>query len=183
MLSVVDNPVARYPEGRPLEDSLGVWAVAQVKSRQEKALAWDLASAGIPYYMPMGEKRTRRRDNGKVRKSVIPLFTGYLALGLAREDWERVFRTARVATVIPVDDQRGFVRELNQIERSLASRFRVSLAPAFAVGQLVRVKHGPLMGLEGEVARVKGQAIFVVWVRMFSQAVRIEVDELDLEPM
>jgi transcription antitermination factor NusG len=183
MMSLKDHPAARYPLQRALEDDLGCWAVAHVKSRHEKALARDLARAEIPYYLPMVEKRTRRRDDGKVRKSVIPLFPGYLALGLPREHWDRAYRTHRVVNLMPVEDQRGFVQELAQIQRTIDSRVKLSLAPAFSAGQLVRVKRGPLMGLEGEVASVKGQTIFVIWVQVFQRAVQVEMDELDLEPM
>jgi transcriptional antiterminator RfaH len=181
MLRLKDNPIARYPEFRSLEDDLGLWTVAHVKSRQEKAFASDLARAGIPYFMPMVEKRNRRRDNGKVRKSLMPLFPGYVALALEREEWSRVYSKHRVANLIAVDDQNLFVRELAQIRRATESDLRVTLAPSFGVGQAVRVKSGPMMGLEGEVARAKGQTIFIIWVRMFGQAVRIELDELDLE--
>ena len=183
MLRLIDNPIARYPEGSSLEEGLGIWAVAHVKPRQEKALARDLASAAIPYYLPMVEKRTRRRDNGKVRKSVMPLFPSYLAVALERERWDRAYRTDRVAGILPVEDQRGFVRELAQVQRTIDSSVRVSLAPTFTAGQLVRVKRGPLMGLLSEVAQAKGQTIFVIWVRMFQQAIRVELDELDLEPV
>src|SRR5690242_9404213 len=36
------------------------WVVAHVRSRQEKVLARFLAPAGIPFYAPQREKRTRR---------------------------------------------------------------------------------------------------------------------------
>lgn len=181
MLQLKDNPVARYPEPRSLDDDLGRWTVAHVKSRQEKALARELAVADVPYYLPMVEKRVRRRDNGKVRKSLMPLFPGYLALALEREDWGRVYATHRVANLIAVGDQELFVRELVQVRRTIESDVPVTLAPTFDVGQPVRVKSGPMMGLEGEVAYAKGQTIFIIWVRMFGQTIRVELDELDLE--
>jgi transcription antitermination factor NusG len=181
MIRVHDNPSPRYPEFRSLAEDLGKWAVARVKSRQEKAFAHALADAAIPYYLPLVEKRVRRRDNGKVRKSLMPLFPGYVALALERDDWSRAYLTHRVADLCPVDDQHLFVRELTQIQRTIDSGVQVVLAPVFTPGQPVRVKSGPLMGLEGEVASAKGQTMFVIWVRMFQQAVRIELDEMDLE--
>lgn len=182
MLSLADHPLPRYPEARALEDDLGRWAVAQVRSRQEKSLARDLANAGIPYHLPMVQKLSRRRDNGKPRKSVLPLFPGYMAVAVAGEEHrQRLYGTARLARIIPVRDQTRFVRELGQVQRTLGSGIRVALAPAFTAGQWVRVRSGPLMGLEGEVASVRGHDVFVIWVRMFDQAVSVELDGLDLE--
>lgn len=181
MLRMSDNPEARYPADRALEEDLGRWSVAHVKSRQDKAFAHDLARAEISYYLPLIEKRIRRRDNGKIRKSLMPLFAGYVAVALPRAEWERAYATRRVAQMIPVEEQEQFVQELEQVRRALESDMRVGLAPAFEPGQPVRVISGPLMGLEGEVVHAKGETHFIIRVQMFQQAVRVEVDEACLE--
>lgn len=181
MLRMADNPVARYPESRPLEQDLGSWAVAHVKSRQDKAFARDLARAGVPYYMPLVEKRTRRCDNNKLRKSLLPLFPGYIAVALPWEERDTAYRTHRLANLIPVEDQRLFVRELSAIRKALESDCRVELVPAFCPGQPVRVKAGPMLGMEGEVVDHRGQAVFVIRVQMFQQAIRVELNESYLE--
>jgi len=183
MLKIADNPIARYPEFRSLEDDLGRWSVAHVKSRQDKSFAHDLAQAQIPYYLPLAEKRTRRRDNGKIRKSLMPLFPGYVAVALPWEEWDRAYETRRVANLIPVEDQEQFVQEIKRIERTLTSDVPVTLAPTYALGQPVRVKDGPMMGLEGEVVQHKGETMFIIRVHMFQQAVKVELDEVYLEAM
>ncbi len=183
MLNLKDNPVCRYPEGRSLEEDLGSWTVAYVKSRQEKALASELAREGIPYFLPMTEKRVRRRDNGKIRKSIIPLFPGYVSLALPEPEWKRAYATHRVVRLIPVEEQASFVRELNQVERLLDLQAMIEPVPAFAPGQPVRVHAGPMMGLEGEVVRHHGETLFIVRVRLFQQSVKVELDEAYLEPL
>lgn len=183
MLRLSDNPPVRYPELRPLEEDLGRWSVAHVKSRQEKSFAHDLERAEVPYYLPLIEKRVRRRDNGKIRKTRIPLFPGYVAIGLPWEERDLAYKTHRLANMIPVEDQERFVQELKRIQRALESDARVELAPTFAVGQPVRVTTGPMMGLEGEVVQHKGETLFIIRVQMFKQAVRVELDEVYLEPL
>jgi transcription antitermination factor NusG len=183
MLKLNDNPVCRYPEGRSLDDDLGRWTVAYVKSRQEKALASDLARRGVPYFLPMTEKRVRRRDNGKIRKSVIPLFPGYVSIALPGSEWNLAYGTHRVVRLIPVEEQAAFVRELRQVERLLEARAMIEPAPAFSPGQPVRVHSGPMMGLEGEVVRQQGETLFIIRVHLFQQAVKVELDEAYLEPL
>jgi len=181
VLRMSDNPIARHPEGRPLDADLGLWAVAHVKSRQEKAFADDLARWGISYYIPLVEKRTRRRDNNKIRKSIKPLFPGYLAFALEQPAWEKLYSTRRVANLLPVADQKQFLAELVQVQTALESDARVELAPTFQPGEPVRVRSGPMMGLQGEVVRFRGETIFIVRVQMFQQAVKVELDERYLE--
>jgi hypothetical protein len=129
MLRIDDNPVARYPEFKPLEEDLGCWSVAHVKSRQEKAFAHDLVRAGIPYYMymPLVEKRTRRRDNNKIRKSLLPLFPGYIAIALPWDERDQAYKTHRLANMIPVEDQALFVKELDSIRQALESKCALNL--------------------------------------------------------
>ena len=71
MLRIEENPPPRWPEERPLEDELGKWWVVRTKSRNEKALAWDLVRLDISYYLPQITRRTVRKDNGKPRKYVV----------------------------------------------------------------------------------------------------------------
>lgn len=181
MLRVDENPLARYPEGRPLEADTGNWVVAHLKSRQEKAFAHDLVREGIPYYLPMVEKRTRRRDNGKLRKSILPLFPGYVAVAAPEGLWEELYKRHRLSSLIPVTLQEEFTQELLKIHRVLASTEKVETAPLFSEGQRVRVKAGPLMGLEGEVVSYQGETMFLLRVSMFQQAVRVEIEDAYLE--
>lgn len=181
MIRLDENPAARYPEDRALEDDIGDWVVAHLKSRQEKKFASDLMRAGIPYYLPLVEKRTRRRDNGKLRKSILPLFPGYVAVAAPEDRWSELFEYHRVANLIPVLDQDAFTRELSQVHTVLTSQQKVEVLPLFAEGQPVRVKAGPMMGVQGEVAEYRGNAIFLIRVRMFQLSVRVEIEDSYLE--
>ena len=79
MRNVTDNPPARFPD-RPIGEAELPWFVAHVKPRQEKAAADDCLRLGVEYYLPMFTRVTRRRDNNKPRKSVLPLFPGYISV-------------------------------------------------------------------------------------------------------
>ncbi|MBN2711315.1 MAG: hypothetical protein JXR97_02635 [Planctomycetes bacterium] len=178
---MADNPTARFPDMRSLGEDCGAWCVAHLKSRQEKAFAHDLRQWGISYYMPLIEKRTRRSDNGKIRKSLLPLFPGYLAVAIPWQERECLYQTRRLANLLPVDDQEQFISELEGIRRALDSDVRVELAPNFELGQRVRVNSGPMLGLEGEVVQYRGETMFIIKVNMFQQAIRVELDEFCLD--
>lgn len=181
MLRLSDNPPARFPLDRPLAEDMGLWAVAHVRSRQEKALAHDLVRWQVPYYLPMLETKKRRKDNGKIRKSVVPLFAGYLAFALPEDQWRGLYATRRLVNLLPIEDQGQFVHEIAQVQYALEHGATASIMPTFEVGQPVRVIAGPMMGLEGEVLQHRGRSIFIIRVQMFRQAIRIELDESYLE--
>lgn len=183
MLRQDENPPARYPPGQPLEADLGTWRVARVKSRQEKALAHDLLRQGISYYLPLYEKRRRRRDNHKIRKTILPLFPGYVAFALPGSDCSAIYGTRRVTKIIEVAEQALFVKEMAQIRQALEAGVPVALVARLQTGQKVRIREGPLQGLEGEVVRQRDMTRFVIRVHLFRQAVALEIDEAYLETM
>ena len=176
MYRVGDNPLSRYPENESLEEDKGHWAVARLKSRRDKSFAEELAQKGISYYLPLYESRTRRRDNGKIRKSVNPLFPGYMAFSTRKGDIKEVYRSAHIANVIEVKNQDTFTSELKQIQRLLSHNPTGIQTENLSVGDPVRIGTGPMSGIEGKVLEWGNTAKIAVGVHMFGQAVTLELE-------
>jgi transcription antitermination factor NusG len=170
MRRVSDNPPVRFPD-RPIESAELPWFVAHVKPRQEKAAADDCVRLEIEYYLPMVTHVTRRRDNNKPRKSLLPLFPGYLSIAGAKETLYKLYATGRVANVLAIKHQKKFIAELGQIYRLLEKG--VALEPvdfAFEAGTEVSVLAGPLRGTRGVIANVKNQRRLILAVDGLGQA-------------
>ena len=71
MLKASENPPIIWPEDIPLDDFAGRWWVAHTKSRNEKALAHDLISREVCYFLPMSVKV--RHSRGRKVKSLLPI--------------------------------------------------------------------------------------------------------------
>ena len=79
------------PASIPLATVAAKWFVLHVKSRQEKALAGDLAKAGIEHYLPLN--RVVRYHGNRKAHVIEPLFSGYLfSKGNARKHLPRIER-------------------------------------------------------------------------------------------
>ncbi len=155
MKRIDENPPARHPD-RPVSQAPGPWWVAKVKPRQEKALAFDLIKADIEYYLPFVTKVTRRKDNNKPRKSVLPLFAGYISFSGNDPEARGLYKTGRVVSVISIKHQRHFVEELTQIYQAIERGVVLEpLTVAYAPGALVTVAAGPLRGLTGAIVRIQ----------------------------
>jgi len=173
-----DNPPSRFPEERPLEADMGIWMVACLLSRCEKAVATEFCAQGMGYYLPLFEKKVRRKDNHKLRKTIVPLFPGYIAFAGAAKD---VLTIQNIARVLPVKNQRLFVAELLQIQRILNQGADVRLHARPAPGARVRVAHGPFSGIEGGVISQEKETRLQVGIEMFGQAVSIRIEEMEVE--
>ena len=98
-----------WPEGKTLHEFAGQWWVAHTKSRNEKALAGDLAVKGISYFLPMSWKVKKTR--GRTIKSLLPIFGGYLFFCGDERQRVETLKTNRVANIITVSDQQRLVEE------------------------------------------------------------------------
>ncbi len=181
MLKISENPPIIWPQQSSIRDFVGQWCVAHTRSRNEKALAHDLLSKDISYFLPMNWK-IRRRSARKIR-SLLPLFSGYLFFCAGESQRIEVLRTNRVANIIQVNNQQQLLDELLQIEQAL--RVGAPLVPHKYVkaGQRCRVIVGPLTDLQGIVVRTKTITRLVLQVDMLGQATSGEIDADMIEPI
>ena len=181
--SQIGECVLRWPVGRPLREDIGCWRVAYLKPRNEKALARDCERMEIGFFLPLFEKRKRRDDTNKYRKSILPMFSSYFPYVNREANTRRIKETSRVVNILDVRDQEGFVRDLNQIWQAIASGSSIEKAPAYEAGQKVIVKNGPLQGLAGAIQETTKQRRLLLNVEAFQMAVSVELDCEDVEPL
>ena len=83
-----------------------------------------------------------------------PLFPGYVFLRLAPEQAAGVRQCGHLANLLTVYDQGTFSNQLADILKALEVDMDVQLAPRIGEGTRVRIKAGPLAGIEGWVLRL-----------------------------
>jgi transcription termination/antitermination protein NusG len=181
MLKESENPPIGWPDGRGIRQIEGLWWVVHTKSRNEKALAWDLVRKDIGYFLPMRWKTSRTSD--RTIRSLVPLFTGYLFFCGSEDQRISVLQTNRAAGLIPVKDQQKLVDELAQIEFALKSGATLQPDNYIKEGEVCKVVGGPLAGLRGIVLRSGGNLRLLLQVDMLGQATSVEIDSRFIEPL
>ncbi|MBN2456014.1 MAG: UpxY family transcription antiterminator [Sedimentisphaerales bacterium] len=174
MLKASENPPVIWPENGSVRLFEGLWWVAHTKSRNEKALARQLVRHHISYFLPMAHKINRHK--GRILRSFLPLFSGYLFFCGTEKDRINVLQTNRVANLIEVKDQQKLLDELYQIEQAFYAGANLIPQKYIKTGQLCRVKAGPLCGLEGQVLRDKKISRLVLQIDMLGQSASVEID-------
>jgi transcription termination/antitermination protein NusG len=181
MLKEGENPPVGWPQGRSIRQYEGTWWVVHTKSRNEKALAWDLVRKDVSYFLPMRWKTSRTSD--RTIRTLIPLFAGYLFFCGNEDQRVNVLQTNRAAGLISVKDQEKLVHELSQIEFALKSGAVLQPDNYIKEGQLCKVVGGPLAGLRGIVLRSGGSLRLLLQVDMLGQATSVEIDSQFIEPL
>ncbi len=159
------------------------WWCLHTLPRQEKTAARQLRSLRLAYFLPQAVQESRTPGGRKLR-SLIPLFPSYLFL--LGDEYERVeaLKGNHLAKILEVADQERLVRDLEQIQRMLATGLPVVSEPSFPVGAWVRIKTGPLRNLEGVVCRRQGQRDrFAAVVEFLGQSATVELEDWQVEPV
>lgn len=171
MLPLSKTPPTRFPE-RAIQEATGLWWVAKVKPRQEKALASDCIERNIEYYLPMYIKAQRRKDNNKLRKSALCLFPGYFCYCPKTGFQQELFSTGRIVNLVEVRNQKRFIRELTQIYSTIDLGVAIEPCPLeqFTPGQYVEVVTGPLRGVKGTLVKVQSGHKLILSVDILGRA-------------
>lgn len=157
------------------------WYALFTCHQHEKAAARILENKGFEIFLPLYSAPHRWRD--RVKEVSLPLFPGYVFLCGGLERWHQIMTTpgvrgivtfgARPATVPPSD--------IEGVRRMVETTLSVEPHPFLKTGDWVRVKSGPLSGLEGILIRKKNQSRLVLSLETLGQAVAVEVDSVSLE--
>jgi len=156
------------------------WFVAHTSPRCEKKLLNWCAREGLDATLPCYS--TVHKYRGKVVKFSKPLFPGYLFLRLREGESRKVNQNDYVVRVLTVVDQDLFNHQLTDILQALEQCSEIQVVPEIGEGSRVRVKHGPLRGMDGWVEKRHGMTTVLFRLDFIGQAAAIKLEAWELEP-
>jgi transcription antitermination factor NusG len=156
------------------------WFVAHTKPRCEKKLVDACGREGLSATLPCHPSAHKYR--GKTVVFQKPLFPGYVFLHVPPRCKDFLRQNDYVANLLEVHDQETLERQLHEILQALAAGLEVRLAPTIGEGMRVRIKSGPLRGVEGWVEKRYGLDTVLLRLEFISQAAAVRVGAEILEP-
>ena len=150
------------------------WFVAHTKPRREKKLVEYCGRQQIAATLPCYDSAHKYRGKTVVFRK--PLFPGYVFLRLEPAQRDPVRQNDHVANLLDVFDQETFERQLKDILLALDSRLGVRLAPSIGEGMRVRIRAGPLQGIEGWVEQRYGMSTILLRLDFINQAAAVKLD-------
>jgi transcription antitermination factor NusG len=156
-----------------------LWYVAHTRPRCEKKLLQFCEQENMHACLPCYQKAHKYR--GKTVVFQKPLFPGYLFLQITEAQRGPVLQSKHVANLLTVIDQDLLVRQLEEILRALATDMEIRLAPSIGEGMRVKIKNGPLRGIEGWVEKRYGMSTVLLRLDFISQAAAVKLEAGDLE--
>ena len=159
------------------------WYAVQTCANHEKRVLEQLGQRTVEAYLPLYQSVRRWKD--RRMRLELPLFPGYVFVHLALRDRLRVLRTPSVVRLVGFGGQPAALpdQEIEALRQGLTHAMRIEPHPYLKVGQRVRVKAGPLQGLQGILVRKKNVSRFVISLDLIMRSVAAEIDVAELEPV
>lgn len=167
-----------------LELSSLQWFALHVRARHEFQVWERLIRVGVEAFLPTIERLRRWKDRKKV--VTFPLFPGYLFVHIPK----------RAQDILSVLKIKGVVRLLGSepgvpdsipdeqiisIKRVVEGKEALDPYPYLKEGHRVRIKNGPLAGVEGILVERLDHHMLVLSVDILRQGVALKIEALEVE--
>jgi len=164
------------------EGPLG-WYAVYTRHQHERNVARSLAGKGYEVFLPQYTAVHRWKDRDK--RISLPLFPCYLFLQNPSERWQSILATPGVHSIVGFAKKPATISpgEVEAIQRVVGSCLKLEPHPFLRCGDRVRLRAGPLEGLEGLLIRKKSTWKLLVSVEMLQRTVAVEVDASMVEPV
>lgn len=157
------------------------WFALHTRHQHEKTAADVLSNKGFEVFLPLYEAVHRWKDRKK--QVSLPLYPCYVFLRGGLDRKLQIVTTPGVHGIVSVGDRPGVIAdaEIDSIRQVLASSLKVEPHPFLKCGDRVRVRYGPLEGIEGILVRKKNLFRLVLSVELLHKSVAVEVDASTVE--
>jgi transcription antitermination factor NusG len=157
------------------------WFAVHTRYQHEQTVATTLMNKGFSVFLPTYD--CIRRWSDRKKQIASPLFPGYLFFADEINRWIQILSTPGVNAIVKIGNVPAEIpnNEIMAIRRMVESTLRVEPHPFLSDGDLVRIKAGPLAGLEGIVSRKKDALRLILSVQILGQSAAVEIDGCDVE--
>ncbi|MBI1814342.1 MAG: hypothetical protein HYR72_05150 [Deltaproteobacteria bacterium] len=160
-----------------MPSDLAQWFVVRTKVRREQYAEWQLSRRGVQTFLP----RICEPARAGIHPVVAPLFPGYLmvCINLDTQYFDVVWSpgvskfVAFGSTPCPLEDS-----AVEYLRARASADGLIHAFPVFHEGQRVRVKYGPLAGLEGVIETpVSGRGRVRILMELLRRQTRVELPQ------
>jgi len=157
------------------------WYALYTAPRHEKSVADQIHRHGISCFLPL--YRSIRRWKDRRKELALVLFPGYVFVRMALENRVRVLQLPGALRLVTFNGRPAALpeQEIESLRQRLSGSHLIEPHPYLRVGRRVRVRSGPLEGLEGIIQRRKEHCRIIFSIELIMRSVAVEVDEGEVE--
>jgi len=157
------------------------WFAAYTCANHEKRVVEHFEARAVEHFLPLYPSVRRWKDR-RVQLE-LPLFPGYVFVRIAVGARLRVLEVPGVVRLVGFNGQPYPLSdgEIESLRKGIMNGSRIEPHPYLSVGSRVRIKSGPLAGVEGNLVRKKNTFRVVLSLDLIARSAAVEVDSADIE--
>ena len=160
------------------------WYAVHVKSRHEFRVYERLTGVGINSFLPSIKRLSKWKDRNKLVE--FPLFPGYLFVHtpnshIARRTILKTQSVVRILGTITGQPESVPDEQIQSLMTIIDAGIPLDPYPYLHEGQRIRIKKGPLAGVEGLLVEKAGQHKLILSVDILNQSTSITIQASDVE--
>jgi transcription antitermination factor NusG len=115
----------------------------------------------------------------------LPLFSSYVFVRIELIHRFNVLQIPGVVRLVGFNGQPTALNEeeIEALQKGLSGGICTKPHPYLTSGRRVRIKYGPLAGMEGILLRRKGNLRVVISISLLQRSIAVDADLADLEPV
>lgn len=159
----------------------GNWYALYTFPRHERRVAEQVEQRRFASFLPV--YRSIRKWKDRRKELELALFPSYVFVRMDLGDRLQVLQLPGVVRLVNFNGQPAVIpeEEIEVLRIRLSGAQNIQPHPYLNRGRRVRVRSGPMQGLEGIVVRRKDRCRIVFSVELLQRSVAMELDESDLE--
>jgi len=152
------------------------WYALYTRHQCEKVVSQALSAKGFEAFLPQYHAIHRWKDRRK--ELLLPLFPNYVFIRGGLDRMLNILMTPGVHSIVSWAGRPADIppEEIEAVRRLVDSSLRIEPHPFLRCGDRVRIKSGPLEGIQGILVRKKSAFRLVLSVQMLAQSASVEVD-------
>lgn len=160
------------------------WYAVHVKSRHDFQVQKSLVLKQIEVFLPTVERIREWKDRKKMVS--FPLFPGYLFIHIPLQHSKvlSVLQTTGVVNLLgsvsgqpdPIPDT-----QIDSLKKLVENKLALDPYPYLHEGETVRIRKGPLAGVEGILTEKRGKHLLVLSVDVLKQGVALTISASEVE--
>ena len=158
------------------------WHVVYTRSRCEKKVYNELILKNIECFLPLQKKLRQWKDRKKWVET--PLISGYCFVNIDRKEYDKVLQTDYVVCYITFEGKAAIIpnHQINSLKTLLRQNdIEVNVSHEnFEKGKKVEIISGPMIGMRGELAEIRGNKKFLLRFDEINSVVLVEINQSQL---
>lgn len=160
------------------------WYAVHVRSRHEYKIEKDLLQKGVEVFLPLVNLRRKWTDRTKLVS--FPLFPGYIFVHIDENSTHKktVLQSpgvTRYVCMCPGEPTPVPETQIDSLKRAIETGAPLDPYPYLKEGRRVRIRRGPLAGIEGILVKKEENSLLVLSVDILQQGAALKIEAGEVE--